>query len=144
MRHHPTNILFARPFDILIALACILTGLRVLVDGDSTPSSISALPYVVTVTYRLLLLTAGVLYMAGMLRRKNSAMERSGLWLAFTAFTAYGLAAVLTGITAQATLAIILVFCIGAACAIRAVGVARESRAQLQALQEAPRSRPDE
>lgn len=141
---HLLSLVLSRPFDVLIALACILTGLRILIDGNATPSSIGDMPAAITTVYRILLLSAGALYLAGLLRRKPSAMERAGLWLAATAFIAYGLAAVIAGITAQATLAIILVFCVGAACALRAVGVARESRARLQALKEAPRRQWDE
>jgi hypothetical protein len=47
--------------------------------------------------------------------------------------------AIFAGVTQTATLAIILTLSIGAACALRAVGIARESKARLQALQEAPR-----
>lgn len=143
MKYHLTHILFTRPFDFLIAVACIITGLKILLDAESAPSSIGDMPEGITLAYRVLLLLAGALYMAGLLRRKPSAMERSGLWLAAGAFIAYGLAAIFAGVTPRASLAIILVLSVGAACALRAIGVARESKARLQALQEAPRKADD-
>lgn len=135
-------VLYAYPFDFVVALTCIITAIRILFEPAAMPSSIQDLPEILGLCYRVMLLVAGLLILGGLLRwshRWASSMEQSGMWLSCTAFAAYGATAMLSGSTPRATLVVILLLSVSIGCGVRARALAIDASAQLQALREAPR-----
>ena len=130
-------------FDFVVGIVCVFTGLRAVLDAGALPTSIGELPYVLNFVFRTVLLFAGIFILAGLACNSakgwGSAAERAGMWLAGTAFVAYGIASILSGYTANATLSILTVLAVGVGCGVRAIGLGYESKALLQALQETPR-----
>lgn len=130
-------------FDFVIGAICILTGLRMLLDGTAAPLSIQALPLVLTALFKGVLILAGMCILAGLTChssvRWGSAAERAGMWLAGTGFVTYAAASIANGYSANATLSTLTVLAVGLGCGIRARGIGFESKALLQALQETPR-----
>lgn len=140
---HIPAIFYMNTFDFVVGAICIFTGLRAVLDAGALPTSIGQLPYVLNFTFRSVLLFAGIFILAGLsvsnMRGWGSAAERAGMWLAGTAFVTYGVASILSGYSANATLSILTVLAVGIGCGIRAKGLGYESKALLQALQETPR-----
>lgn len=130
-------------FDFVVCAVCILTGVRMLLDGAAAPLSIQALPAVLTMLFKGVLILAGVFILAGLTChssvRWGSAAERAGMWLAGTGYMTYAAALIASGANANATLITLTILAVGLGCGVRARGIGFESKALLQALQETPR-----
>lgn len=98
---HRLANLYAQPFEAGIALVLFVTGGLVMFDEKFTPASISALEPPWNVLFRLLLVLAGSLMFAGLVRGKHRwsfGLEMVGMSLAAVVFLTYaaGLAGSIT------------------------------------------------
>lgn len=136
--------LYAQPFEAGIALILFITGLLVTFDEKFTPASISDLAAPWNVLFRLLLLLAGVLMFAGLVRGKHRwsfGLEMMGMSLAAVVFFTYS-AGLAESITAygqhRAAMGSLTYFIVGIACVVKVRALWIEAHNRLQLLKELP------
>lgn len=141
--HRLPSVLYANIFDYVVGVVCILAGVRVALEPSALPASILDLDDILTVSYRVILLLSGVFILYGLASKYKSSwgssFERSGMWLAGTAFLIYGAALLAAGAKSGAFLIIAILLCVALGCWVRAMGLAIESRWILNTLKDAPR-----
>lgn len=141
---HRLASLYAQPFEAAIALVLFVTGLMVMLDEKFTPASISALSPPWNILFRLLLLAAGALMFAGLLRGKHRwsfGLEMVGMSLAAVVFATYsaGLAESITSYGQHRALMGSLTYAIvGVACVVKVRALWIEAHNRLQLIKELP------
>lgn len=147
---HRLANLYAQPFEAGIALILIVTGALVMFDEKFTPSSISVLAPPWNVLFRLLLLVAGVLMFAGLIRGKHRwsfGLEMVGMSLAAVVFLTYA-AGLLEGVATsgqhRSAMGSLTYAIVAAACIIKVRALWIEAHNRLMLIKELPLPREDE
>lgn len=87
-------LFYAHPFELVLGFLLVLSGIRALIDGDTTPSVNAALPPSILVAFQTMSFLAGLGIMSGLILRTYATgrmLERAGLWLAVSAYGGYGI-----------------------------------------------------
>lgn len=141
---HRLANLYAQPFEAGIALILFVTGALVMFDEKFTPASISELSPPWNVLFRLLLLVAGFLMFAGLVRGKHRwsfGLEMVGMSLAAVVFLTYsaGLAESITSAGQhRAAMGSLTYAIVALACAVKVRALWIEAHNRLQLLKELP------
>ena len=141
---HRLASLYAQPFEAGIALVLFVTGLLVMFDEKFTPASISALSPPWNVLFRLLLILAGTLMFAGLVRGKHRwsfGLEMVGMCLAAVVFFTYaaGLAeSITTAGQHRAAMGSLTYAIVGLACVVKVRALWIEAHNRLQLIKELP------
>ncbi|XAZ30683.1 hypothetical protein AAHB34_16180 [Paenarthrobacter ureafaciens] len=141
---HRLANLYAQPFEAGVALILFVTGALVMFDEKFTPASISELEPPWNVLFRLLLLVAGALMFAGLVRGKHRwsfGLEMVGMSLAAVVFATYsaGLAESITSAGQHRAAMSSLTYAIVAlACVVKVRALWIEAHNRLQLLKELP------
>jgi hypothetical protein len=140
---HRLATIYAQPFESAIALVLFVTGVLTAVDEKYTPGSISALEWPWNILFRVLLLLAGVLMLAGLLRGKHRwsfGLEMTGMVLAAVVFVTYaaGLAESVGSGGHRAILACLTYGIVALACAFKVRALWIEAHNRLQLIKELP------
>lgn len=141
---HRLANLYAQPFEAGIATVLFVTGGLVMFDEKFTPASISALEPPWNVLFRLLLIAAGTLMLAGLVRGKHRwsfGLEMVGMSLAAVVFVTYsaGLAKSITQAGQHSAVMGSLTFAILAlACAVKVRALWIEADHRLALIKELP------
>lgn len=141
---HRLANLYAQPFEAGIALVLFITGCLVIFDEKFTPASISALAPPWNVLFRLLLVAAGVLMFAGLVRGKHRwsfGLEMIGMCFAAVVFLTYA-AGLATSVTSagqhSAAMGGITYAIIALACVVKVRALWIEAHNRLLLLKELP------
>ncbi|WP_159702500.1 hypothetical protein [Arthrobacter sp. 18067] len=141
---HRLASLYAQPLEAGIALVLFVTGALATYDEKFTPASISDLSPPWNILFRLLMLLAGVLMFAGLVRGKHRwsfGLEMLGMVLAAVVFLTY--AAGLISSMAEsgqhgAAMGSLTYAIIAAACVVKVRALWIESGNRLQLIKELP------
>lgn len=134
-------MLYAYPFDHMIAVVLVTAGVVINLFPGSTPRSIVELPEVATIAFRLMCLAAGVLISIGLNKgrhRWSFTSEMVGMCLAAGVFGTYSLGLIGNLATQPgAVLAVVFTVATSLACLLRARALNIESNNRLQLFLEA-------
>jgi hypothetical protein len=134
-------MLYAYPFDHVVALTLISAGVLINIFPGAAPASIQALPEAWSLVFRVMALAGGILVTVGLTKgrhRWSFTSEMAGMILAAGVFGTYSL-----GLIARlpanpgGALGVVLLVGLSLACLLRAMALSIESRLRLQLLVEA-------
>ena len=141
---HRLANLYAQPFEAGIALILFVTATLIMFDEKFTPGSISNLSPPWNILFRLLMLAAGALMFAGLVRGKHRwsfGLEMLGMVLAAVVFLTYaaGLAeSITTAGQHRASMGSLTYAIVAAACLIKVRALWIEAHNRLQLIKELP------
>ena len=140
---HRLATVYAQPFESAIALVLLLSGTAMAIDEKYTPSSIAALEWPWNILFRVLVLLAGTLMLAGLLRGKHRwsfGLEMTGMVCAAIVFFTYagGLAENITQDGHRAIMGCLTYFIVAIACVIKTRALWIEAHNRLQLIKELP------
>lgn len=141
---HRLANLYAQPFEAAIALVLFVTASLIMIDEKFTPASISSLSPPWNILFRLMMLAAGVLMFAGLVRGKHRwsfGLEMLGMSLAAAVFLTYsaGLASSMATYGQHgAAMGSITYGIIAVACVVKVRALWIEAHNRLQLIKELP------
>lgn len=136
-------VLYAQPFEAAIALVLFSSGVFMAVDEKFTPASISTLEWPWNILFRVLVVSAGILMLAGLLRGKHRwsfGLEMTGMLFAAVVFFTYaaGLADSLNAYGLRAIMSCLTYLIVAVACLIKSRALWIEAHNRLQLIKELP------
>lgn len=140
---HRLAIVYAQPFEAAIASVLFISGVFMAVDEKFTPASISALSWPWNILFRVLVISAGVLMLCGLLRGKHRwsfGLELTGMLFAAVVFLTYaaGLADSLNAYGMRAIMSCLTYLIVAAACLLKSRALWIEAHNRLQLIKELP------
>lgn len=134
-------MLYAYPFDHVVALVLVAAGVLINVFPGAAPASIRALPEFWSILFRAMCLVGGILVTMGLTKghhRWSFTAEMAGMVLAAGVFGTYSIGLIATLVQRPGgALGVVLLVGLSLACLLRAMALGIESRLRLQLLVEA-------
>lgn len=137
--HKLPVLLYRHPFQIALGVSLAIIGARNLIQAHTQPESISALPAWLSHGYGVALIVGGVSMTLGLIISARTTwghvLEQVGLWIAAAGLTAYAIGlALAVALSPRASMVIIILLALAAACVIRSWAAILDARYSLQGI----------